>query len=310
MIDKIYVGCSRPLWKVTNNSQNLTTLVIDKNTSYTKNSKIPLITNSIFDLLTIKQKLKDYLFADYVTVVPVADYAIPCSLAINKYLNQQVYDYSFLGSKKETIRRASKFGVDCINILHTTDVSSEKFYVKNIDNGNDSQSIALLKGSSIDRGNDEQILSEYEPGILINVDLHFDREGCSQVIDIYRRFNDSRFRTVITKSNYSNRGLSNSLTGQIEKLKSMMAGYHGQLTFDFIYADSVAKLVEISPFYHKPWLKILNADTKGSMYEYTLYQDNQFNLDLDRCDRIVIDKLENISLKNNRQTTMLIRHIQ
>ncbi|MDC1522369.1 ATP-grasp domain-containing protein [Planktomarina temperata] len=307
MIDTIYVGCSLPLWAVTNAAANNNILVIDQNPLYWKEAEIPVLTASIFDLSTITDGLTKYPYADSIIIVPVADYAIPTALLIHEVIGQETLDYSFLISKKKTLSKAQQYGINCVRVVDFKDLKRTTDYIRNLDDGHDSATTTLIRGAEAVVTSSNQIFTEYINGALLNVDLKFDPDGRSQIVDIYRRFNDKYFRTVVTKSNHQNTNQFKAIIKQVKLIEKMMSGYHGQLTIDFVYARERAYVIEISPFFHKPWLTLLRKNIDCNIYEYTYYKDQNHNINTMTKSTEAIYNFQNKSDLNTRIQTSIFR---
>ena len=305
MINCIYLGCAIPNWESFNGRIPENTIIIDKNPHYNSANDPNLISSSIYDHDKIMGSLQQYQISSEVCVVPVADYAISAALNIQKYFNTEYFDTNFMNNKILSLNRMHKYGLDTLQVVQSP-IANNSPLIKNKIVGNDSGHISRIeKYEMLSLAESDVFYTKYQSGILINFDLFFHNDGSITIEQIYRRFNDHRFRTVLTISHYNHLGVKNAFLRYLKNIGDMMKNFRGPLTFDAIYHSGNLYFLEISPFHHKPWLKRISANS--SLIEYTKYADLGSTVNDKNVDLYKICETENKSDSNNRVATIIFR---
>lgn len=252
--------------------------IFDINSTYSRFSSNHAYTCSIYDVDTIISVIKENkFFSDDLLIIPVADYAIPSVMSIYKELNLKYFDYSFLTSKTETLDVFKKCHISTINVISARSLNNHSQYILNAITGSESKAVSRIQNSNVKiPKKNKYFLTEFMSGKLYNIDYEFCGNAQFKVIDLYRRINDSRLRTILTISNIETSQLSNLAVGLGQKLNAIFANYRGYLTVDVILKNSEFHVIEASPFHHKPWLRMLNNDhNKQFIFQITEYE-NQY----------------------------------
>ena len=307
MIDYIYLGCPILLWEQINKKENENIIVIDQNKLYVDNAKIKLISISIFDISKILVLLRDVRLSRDFVVRPVADYCIEVALQIENHFKDKVFDYSFMASKKRTLKWLSENGIKCIQETSKSKSNFEETYILNSEFGHDSASIKKISQTKNKKISHNKLITIFVSGILINFDLFLSGNGIDyEIVDIYRRFNDSNFRTTFTKPNYNLNSSVHLINNLCAKVTTSLLGYRGELTVDaIVYRDNIT-VIEISPFFHKPWLRMISNTDKTCFYEHTAYNNQKLKLNKRNISRFHLKEFDNKNTLNSRKTSTLL----
>ena len=233
----IYLGCTPQQYYTLKNFSNNPCIIVDKNKNYKTSENIKFINESIFSIEKIFQKLKQTKIETDVLIQPVADYAIPSALRLNKLLGITFYDFSFLADKTKTLKFLNYNKIKTISVVdHNTLSRNKKYIINKNKNGHESIDVKFLEnsdGCSIIRN--DSIVTEYIDGHLINVDLTiFDHGSQIKVDDVYLRVNDNNFRTVLTFNSRSDLHDPSYKKHLLKNLQNGLNGYVGRLTLDLI----------------------------------------------------------------------------